>query len=98
MCVAVCLQDKIVPEIGQFQLFGFDLMVDHQLDVHLIEINRNPDLSVHTSVLREVIPPVLKEIIGMVTEVHAKQVGGGVKKVFPLSANTAAKVLIPEPS
>ena len=29
-------------EIGQFQLFGFDLLIDSDLGCHLIEVNRNP--------------------------------------------------------
>ena len=37
---------------------------------NLFEVNRNPDLSCHTSVLKATIPPVLEEIIGMVTEAH----------------------------
>jgi len=95
---ALSIKDKVRQEIGQFQLLGFDLMVDTELKLHLIEVNRNPDLSCHTSVLKATIPPVLEEIIGMVTEAHSKQVvdPSGSKSIFPLTANTTARILIPE--
>jgi len=95
-CCAV--EHSCEPSVGQFQLLGFDLMLDEELRVHLIEVNRNPDLSTHTSVLRKVIPPVVEELIGMATELHTRQVANpGVKSAFPMKAMTQAIQLVPMP-
>lgn len=93
------IEQHVKVEPGQFQLLGFDLMVDDALAVHLIEINRNPDLSVHTSVLKGIIPAVLEEIVGMVMEVHSKQAGrSDLRSVWPLSTRTSAELLLPLPA
>lgn len=98
-CCAV--EHEVTPTMGQFQLLGFDLMLDEELRVHLIEVNRNPDLSTHTSVLREVIPPVIEELVCMATEVHARQAnnqGVDLKSAFPMQNMTNALQLVPAPA
>lgn len=98
------IESEVSKERGQFQLLGFDLMVDVELKVHLLEVNYNPSLSTHTSVLQEVIPPVLREVVGMALEVHTKQQsehdavgGGGEPSLLPLTAQVMAETLLPLP-
>jgi hypothetical protein len=96
------IEHEVSAERGQFQLVGFDLMVDTELKVHLLEVNYNPSLSTHTTVLQAVVPPVLREVIGMVLEVHARQSeheekGGGTWCPLPLAAQVASETLLPLP-
>eukprot|EP00658_Telonema_sp_P-2_P070836 TRINITY_DN60222_c0_g1_i1.p1 TRINITY_DN60222_c0_g1~~TRINITY_DN60222_c0_g1_i1.p1 ORF type:complete len:321 (+),score=69.29 TRINITY_DN60222_c0_g1_i1:432-1394(+) len=78
-------------KIGCFQLMGVDLLLCTEMKLHLLEVNRNPDLSVHTKVLGRVIPPVLEEIVEIVMEVHAKQMEG--QPLFPIRAASKAELL-----
>ena len=72
--LARAVQPHVKSEMGTFQLMGVDLLICQDLKIHLLEVNRNPDLSVHTTVLRQVIPPVLEEIVKVTMEIHGKQV------------------------
>lgn len=94
------IESEVSKERGQFQLLGFDLLVDTELKLHLIEVNYNPSLSTHTSVLKQVIPPVLKEVIGMALEVHTQQAshdekGGEGFSLLPLATQVVAETLLP---
>lgn len=39
--------------MSSFAFLGWDLMVDNDLNVWLLEVNRNPDLSESTSITRD---------------------------------------------
>jgi hypothetical protein len=95
-------------QMGQFQLVGFDLMVDAALKVHLLEVNYNPSLGGGlrgrpSSVLKAVIPPVVREAIGMAMELHtkqrARQADGGaeLRPLLPLAAQCLSETLLPAP-
>jgi tubulin--tyrosine ligase len=43
-----------------FELFGFDFMLDKDLKPYLIEINFNPCLVVNCNVLNRIIPPLIE--------------------------------------
>mmetsp|Transcript_37034 Transcript_37034/g.35758 ORF Transcript_37034/g.35758 Transcript_37034/m.35758 type:complete len:83 (-) Transcript_37034:164-412(-) len=46
--IFVTVKDNLDRKFGCFELFGFDMMLDEQLNPHLIEINTNPALFTDT--------------------------------------------------
>lgn len=44
------VKDKLDQRFGCFELFGFDILIDSELNPQLIEINTNPALFTDTSV------------------------------------------------
>lgn len=55
---------------GAFSLLGADLVVDSSYNVHLLELNKNPDLELHTRVLQQLLPPMVQEALNIVLEAH----------------------------
>lgn len=55
------VQDKIDPRnlSGQFEVFGYDFMIDADFKVWLIECNTNPSLEICCPLLARLIPEVL---------------------------------------
>ena len=43
------VKDKLDKHFGCFEMFGFDYMLDEDLNVNLLEINVNPALFLDTS-------------------------------------------------
>ena len=50
-----------------FELFGFDYMMDDDLNVYLIEVNLDPDQSHSTNVTHDIVPKCINGIIDIVT-------------------------------
>ena len=50
-----------------FELFGFDYMLDDDLNIYLIEVNLDPDQSHSTNVTRNIVPKCINGIIDIVT-------------------------------
>lgn len=48
---------------GSFELFGFDLMIDEDLRVWLIECNTNPHLGMCNQLMKERVPNMLNEML-----------------------------------
>ena len=47
--VFVTVKDKLDKKYGCFELFGFDMLIDDELNPRLIEINTNPALFTDTT-------------------------------------------------
>lgn len=45
-----------------FEIYGFDFMIDTNLNVWLIEVNSNPSLESSNSYLKSIIPRMLGKI------------------------------------
>ena len=46
-----------------FELFGYDFMIDDLFNVHLVEINLDPDLSHSTKVTKEIVPLCVESLL-----------------------------------
>jgi len=64
------VKDKLDRLYGCFELFGFDLLIDDDLGVHLIEINTNPALFTDTTVQKEMLPKLVDDVVGYALELH----------------------------
>lgn len=45
-----------------FELFGYDFMVDENMDVYLIEVNSNPCLAESSQIVKDLLPQMLDEM------------------------------------
>jgi hypothetical protein len=51
-----------------FELFGYDFMIDEDLNVRLIEVNTNPCLEMSCPLLARIIPEVLDNVFRIVID------------------------------
>ncbi len=64
------VKDKLEKKFGCFELFGFDFLIDKNLNPYLIEINVNPALYTDTNVQKELLPKLVDDIIKMALNAH----------------------------
>lgn len=69
-------QTSLTPKIGLFDLYGLDFMLDESMNVWLLEVNTNPALHTHCSVLESLLPPIIDETLGICIELFDKKVSG----------------------
>jgi hypothetical protein len=62
----VSVEDAICNQACSFELFGFDVLVDDNLQPWLIEVNASPSLATETPLDRAVKPQLVKDIIALV--------------------------------
>jgi hypothetical protein len=69
-CVDVILsgQKKMYKVPTSYELFGFDLMIDEDLRVWLIECNVNPHLGTPNELMKKVVPEMLNEMLTIVLD------------------------------
>ena len=53
---------------GCFELFGFDVMVDEDLNMWLIEVNSSPAMDYSTSVTERLVKIVLEDSIKVIVD------------------------------
>jgi hypothetical protein len=58
------VEKKIDPDMRNhtFEIFGYDFMIDDQLNIKLIEVNTNPCLEVCCPLLARIIPNMLDSV------------------------------------
>ena len=56
--------------VGFFDLIGIDYIIDENFNVYLLEMNTNPALLTNCSVLEEVIPETVNEMMDLTLEIY----------------------------
>merc|ERR1719473_912215 len=59
---------KLTRRRGYFDLFGFDFMLDEQLQLHLLEVNTNPALHIDGRVHARMLPALVEHTLEAVLE------------------------------
>ncbi|XP_072888605.1 protein polyglycylase TTLL10-like [Hemitrygon akajei] len=67
-----CAKTKLDSKLGFFDLMGCDFIIDQNFKVWLLEINANPSLQRHSSVLQSLIPRLVYETLDLVIEIFKK--------------------------
>ncbi|XP_065656343.1 protein polyglycylase TTLL10 isoform X3 [Hydra vulgaris] len=74
--------DKLDKKKGCFDLLGFDFIIDENMKVWLIEINTNPALHTNCSVLNNLLPPMIDEVLSIVIELFNTNLVGELKSLL----------------
>ncbi|CAE8719113.1 unnamed protein product [Polarella glacialis] len=65
-----CGQDNVAQRASSFELFGYDFMVDEDLNVWLIEVNSSPDLSSSTSTTKQLVKVMIEDMAAVIIDVE----------------------------
>ncbi|GCC23518.1 hypothetical protein chiPu_0001914 [Chiloscyllium punctatum] len=96
-------RSKLDPKLGCFDLMGCDFIIDQNFKVWLLEMNANPSLHRHCSVLKTLIPQLVYEALDVVLEIFKKCSKGAYilplqsQKEFVLIYNNCHLSQIPRP-
>jgi hypothetical protein len=68
--IFVTVKDKLDAKFGCFELFGFDFLIDEDLNVTFIECNTNPALFTDTTTQKEILPKLVQDSIDVALTLH----------------------------
>ena len=63
-------KDRLDRKFGCFEMYGFDFMLDHELNPVLLEINVNPALFLDTTSQAQILPKLVQDVVAMADEIH----------------------------
>ena len=55
-------------QYGNFELFGFDFLIDEDLRTWLIECNDNPHLGIANDFIKDLLPKMINELFTLVID------------------------------
>jgi hypothetical protein len=84
-------QTSLVPKVGLFDLYGLDFMIDESLNVWLLEVNTNPALHTHCTVLENILPNLIDETLAICIELFDKKIAG--LKTFPITSQNKFELI-----
>ena len=64
------IKDKLDRKFGCFEIFGYDFMLDSELNPMLLEININPALFLDTKTLENMLPNLVKDACTIAVDIH----------------------------
>lgn len=68
--IFLAVKDKLDRKFGCFELFGFDLLIDEDLNPYLIEVNTNPALFTDTQVQKDLLPHLVEDVVKLALDIH----------------------------
>ena len=81
-------------EVGQFEIFGLDIIVYADQRLYLLEANRDPSWVLDTQVKKAIIPDMIREMMEIVLWAHSDE--GKNKEAMLHSPMRGFEVLIDE--
>lgn len=63
-------KDKLDRKFGCFEVFGFDFMLDDQLNPYMLEVNMNPAMFLDTNCMKELLPKIVHDCCNLAVEIH----------------------------
>ena len=76
-CCFSCVQDMMDSRVHSFEVFGFDFMLDEQLNVYLLEVNSSPSMEYSTAVTKNLVQKALKGLVSVVLDGKYRAGGSG---------------------
>ena len=70
---------KLIKKRGTYELLGFDILVSHDLQPYLLEVNTNPAMFTDTLVQKEMLPKLMRNTLSVALELFESQ---STSKVF----------------
>ena len=80
------VKGKIMQQKYTFELFGYDFIIDEDLNNWLIEINTNPCLEESNKLLKNLIPRMIDDLFNITMDPLFYPSDGKYKSAFPLQA------------
>lgn len=56
---------KLIKKRGTYELLGFDILVSHDLQPYLLEVNTNPAMFTDTFVQKEMLPKLMRNTLSV---------------------------------
>lgn len=98
ICMEICLGVKEPAQetgkLGQFEIYGLDVIVDADQRVYLLEANRDPSWVCDTPVKKAIIPDMIREMLEVVLWAHSEDGKG--KEAMLSSPMRGFEVLVDE--
>jgi len=76
-----CVQESIEARTDSFELFGFDFMIDEDLNPWLIEVNSSPSMEYSTKVTKSLAEEALKGLVGCILDGKYETVGNNQRRI-----------------
>lgn len=64
---------KLIKKRGTYELLGFDILVSHDLQPYLLEVNTNPAMFTDTLVQKEMLPKLMRNTLDVALELFESQ-------------------------
>lgn len=82
------IKGKITMQKYTFELFGYDFIIDEDLNTYLIETNTNPCLEESNSLLRNMLPRMIDDLMNITMDpLFFPSETNKYKSAFPLPGN-----------
>jgi hypothetical protein len=79
------VKGKIVQQKYTFELFGYDFIIDEDMNTYLIEVNTNPCLEESNTILKNMLPRMIDDLMNITMDpLFFPSESNKYKSAFPL--------------